>query len=220
VSRERRRSHAAQPRATRLHAAQLQPADDGAANGSDQPAANDRPARVEKIISGGQTGVDRAALDVALAMGIACGGWCPKGRRAEDGRIPSRYPLVEIVSPAYSQRTKRNVQESDANLILCRGEPRGGTLLTVRTAARLGKPCLAVDVGAPTAVAEIRAWLRGKAIRTLNVAGPRESQSPGITFEATQLLHELFARRPSPQKTRASRHGESTRSRSAHHSDR
>ena len=153
----------------------------------------ERPPRVEKIISGGQTGVDRAALDVALAMGIQCGGWCPKGRRAEDGRIPSRYPLVEITSPTYAPRTRRNVRESDATLILFRGEPRGGTLLTARTAARLDKPCLSVDLDAPTALADVRVWLRENAISVLNVAGPRESQSPGITLEATRLLHALFA---------------------------
>jgi hypothetical protein len=125
-------------------------------------------------------------------MGIHCGGWCPKGRRAEDGRIPSRYPLVEITSAAYAQRTKRNVGESDATLILFRGEPRGGTLLTRRTAARLDKPCLSVDLDAPTALADVRVWLRENAIRILNVAGPRESQSPGITLQATQVLHALF----------------------------
>ena len=128
-------------------AAKRQPAD-GAASGIEQPAPRDQPPRVEKIISGGQTGVDRAALDVALAMGIDCGGWCPKGRRAEDGSIPSRYPLAETASPAYSQRTKRNVRDSDATLILARGQPRGGTLLTKRTAVELGKPCLSIDLGA------------------------------------------------------------------------
>lgn len=170
MSRERRRAHAAK-----------------------RPPASEHSARVEKIISGGQTGVDRAALDVALAMGIHCGGWCPKGRRAEDGRIPSRYPLLEITSSSYAPRTKRNVRESDATLILIRGEPRGGTLLTHRTAAQLDKPCLSVDLDAPTALADIRVWLRANAIRILNVAGPRESQSPGIALEATRLLHALFA---------------------------
>ncbi len=151
------------------------------------------PPRVEKIISGGQTGVDRAALDVALAMGISCGGWCPRGRRAEDGCIPSRYPLVEMTSANYAARTKRNVREADATLILFRGEPSGGTLLTQRTVARLGKPYLSVDLHAPTALAAIVAWLRESTIRILNVAGPRESQSPGIALQATQLLHDVFS---------------------------
>jgi hypothetical protein len=130
---------------------------------------------------------------VALELGIDCGGWCPKGRRAEDGRIPARYPLCETVSTTYSQRTKRNVRDSDATLILSRGEPRGGTLLTLRTAAQLGKPSLLVDFEATSALAEIRAWLCSHSVRVLNVAGPRESQSPGVTLQATRLLHEVFA---------------------------
>src|SRR5438552_18876277 len=87
------------------------------------------------IHSGGQTGVDRAALDVALELGLPCGGWCPKGRRAEDGPIPARYPLIETSSPFYPQRTKRNVLDSDGTLILTFGCPTGGTALTIRTAA-------------------------------------------------------------------------------------
>jgi hypothetical protein len=176
---------------------------DRAAGGIEKLAPSDHSPRIEKIISGGQTGVDRAALDVALAMGIDCGGWCPKGRRAEDGAIPSRYPLAETASPAYSQRTKRNVRDSDGTLILSRGQPRGGTLLTQRTALELGKPCLSIDLGAPAALAEIREWLDHNAVGVLNVAGPRESQSHGITLEATRLLHELLAgRRTLPKAAR------------------
>lgn len=179
---------------------------ESAAGGIEKLAANDHSPRIEKIISGGQTGVDRAALDVALAMGIDCGGWCPKGRRAEDGPIASRYPLVETASPAYSQRTKRNVRDSDGTLILTRGQPRGGTLLTQRTAVELGKPCLSIDLSAPGALAEIREWLDRHALGVLNVAGPRESQSPGITLEATRLLHEVFARqRTLPKASRIRR---------------
>jgi Circularly permutated YpsA SLOG family len=176
---------------------------DRAAGGIEKLAPSDHSPRIEKIISGGQTGVDRAALDVALAMGIDCGGWCPKGRRAEDGAIPSRYPLAETASPTYSQRTKRNVRDSDGTLILSRGQPRGGTLLTQRTALELGKPCLSIDLGAPAALAEIREWLDHNAVGVLNVAGPRESQSHGITLEATRLLHELLAgRRTLPKAAR------------------
>jgi hypothetical protein len=158
------------------------------------------PFTVEKIISGGQTGVDRAALDVALAMGLECGGWCPKGRRAEDGRISDRYPLTETDSADYSQRTKRNVRDSDATLILSRGEPRGGTLLTQRTAVRLGKPCLAVDLNAPAPLAEMRDWLSMHAVRILNVAGPRETQSPGVKQLAARFLHELLASNRAPNE--------------------
>jgi Circularly permutated YpsA SLOG family len=153
---------------------------------------------VERIVSGGQTGVDRAALDVALAMGIECGGWCPRHRRAEDGRIPDRYPLSETASTAYRQRTQRNVRDSDATLILLDGQPRGGTLLTQRTAAERGKPCLLVDLSAPRAVETIRAWLGEQSIRILNVAGPRESQAPGITLRATRVLHDCLASPTAP----------------------
>src|SRR5438876_1977372 len=85
---------------------------------------------VSKIISGGQTGVDRAALDVALELGIPCGGWCPQGRRAEDGVIPARYPLRETPWWGYPQRTEWNVRDSDGTLILAEGEPDRGTVLT------------------------------------------------------------------------------------------
>jgi Circularly permutated YpsA SLOG family len=163
--------------------------------------------RVEKIVSGGQTGVDRAALDVALGMGLNCGGWCPKGRRAEDGPIPNRYPLVETSSATYSQRTKRNVRDSDATLILSCGPPRGGTLLTQRTADERNKPCLLVDLDAPAAVDTIRAWLSEQPIRILNVAGPRESQSPGITLQATRVLHECLTSPPTLPTTASEKRG-------------
>lgn len=89
-----------------------------------------------KIISGGQTGVDRAALDAALQLGIPCGGWCPKGRKAKDGPIPDRYPLKETESGSYPVRTEMNVRDSDGTLILTWGRPTGGTALTVRLARR------------------------------------------------------------------------------------
>ncbi len=100
---------------------------------------------VAMIVSGGQTGVDRAALDVAVSLGLARGGWCPHGRRAEDGRVPDRYPLAETPSPVSLQRTLWNVRDADATLILAAGRLRGGTLLTFRFARRLGKPCLVRD---------------------------------------------------------------------------
>src|SRR5262249_20137195 len=87
---------------------------------------------IARLVSGGQTGVDRAALDAALEVGVPCGGWCPKGRKAEDGRIDDRYPLCETPSAAYSQRTRWNVRDSDGTLVLAWGEPTGGTLLTVK----------------------------------------------------------------------------------------
>src|SRR5438309_682688 len=89
-----------------------------------------------RIISGGQTGVDRAALDAALACGVPCGGCCPQGRRAEDGPIAARYPLTETPSPDYPPRTERNVRDADATLILIKGMPSGGTALTIEVARR------------------------------------------------------------------------------------
>ncbi len=89
-----------------------------------------------RIVSGGQTGVDRAALDVAIARRLPHGGWCPRGRRAEDGAVPARYALREHASPDYAARTERNVVDSDATLVLAIGSPTNGTALTVRLAAR------------------------------------------------------------------------------------
>ncbi len=145
-----------------------------------------------KIVSGGQTGVDRAALDAAMALGVPHGGWCPKGRLAEDGPIPPIYQLVETDSPAYAVRTERNVLDGDATLILCRGQPSGGTDLTLRLAQRHAKPHLVADLNAPV-LARIRRWLAKIRPATLNVAGPRESQAPGIAAQATELLIRLFS---------------------------
>src|SRR5437868_5122145 len=104
---------------------------------------------VRKIVSGGQTGVDRAALDVAIALRIPHGGWCPAGRRAEDGAIPKRYRMRETASREYRVRTTRNVEDADATLILCEGPPVGGTALTTRVAAERRKPVLIVDLADP-----------------------------------------------------------------------
>jgi putative molybdenum carrier protein len=145
-----------------------------------------------KIVSGGQTGVDRGALDFALDAGIPCGGWCPAGRKAEDGRIPRRYPLKPTPTAEHSERTERNVLDSDATLVLTRGEPAGGTALTIRLARRHRKPCLVIDMDHhvnPTLIGE---WCRAQNVRILNIAGPRESNAPGISAEAKALLHKTF----------------------------
>ncbi len=153
--------------------------------------------RPAKIISGGQTGVDRAALDVAIELGIPHGGWCPLGRLAEDGTIPTHYQLAETDSPDYAVRTERNVQEADATLILCRGRPTGGTELTRLLALRHGKPLHVVDLSAKPALAKARRWLARYGRGVLNVAGPRESQSPGIGAQAAEFLRKLLQpRRP------------------------
>ena len=149
---------------------------------------------VVKIVSGAQTGVDRAALDVALALGLACGGWVPRGRLAEDGVISRRYPVRETESRAYADRTLRNVKDSDATLILTRGMPTGGTALTLRHAEHLRRPCLVVDLCADASPAVVRAWLAESRVRILNVAGPRESHAPGIHGEAERFLRTVFAR--------------------------
>src|SRR5512135_124388 len=101
---------------------------------------------VARIVSGGQTGVDRAALDAARQLGLECGGWCPRGRRAEDGKVASGYPLRETPSEDYAQRTEWNVRDSDATLVLTHGRPAGGTALTIAVARRLGKPLLVLDL--------------------------------------------------------------------------
>jgi len=145
------------------------------------------------VVSGGQTGVDRAALDVAIALGIAHGGWCPHGRRAEDGAIPARYALVEHASADYAARTEANVVDTDATLILARGPLAGGTALTRDVARRLQKPFLIVDLGASPNPTAVREWLTGHAVGVLNVAGPRESQRPGIGDEARAFLRRVLA---------------------------
>jgi predicted Rossmann fold nucleotide-binding protein DprA/Smf involved in DNA uptake len=141
-----------------------------------------------KLVSGGQTGVDRAALDVALRLGIPCGGWCPRGRRAEDGTIPPRYPLVETPQARYPQRTEWNVRDSDGTLVIHAGPPRGGTALTARLARRRDKPVLCVDLDAHPQAGTITEWIAAHAIAVLNVAGPRESESHGIGGRAAGLL--------------------------------
>ena len=150
---------------------------------------------VRRIVSGGQSGVDRGALDAAISMGIEHGGWCPRGRLAEDGRIPPRYRLVETKTALYRARTEQNVIDSDGTLILFRATLRGGTELTRRLAVQHGKPHLLVDLAQPLDVSVIRQWLLTAAIEVLNVAGPRESSSPGIADECQQLIREIFVER-------------------------
>jgi hypothetical protein len=146
-----------------------------------------------KIVSGGQTGVDRAALDVALELGLLCGGWCPRGRKAEDGSIPDRYRLTETRSVDYAQRTEWNVRDSDATLVLTRGQPSGGTALTIDLARRLGKPRLVVDLDEQPDAGKVRGWIESQKVSVLNVAGPRESQSPGIHAAAADFLRAILS---------------------------
>jgi hypothetical protein len=147
---------------------------------------------IEKIVSGGQTGVDRAALDVAMELGIPCGGWCPKGRRAEDGCVPDRYPLQEASSPDYPVRTRLNVEDSDGTLILTAGSPKGGTALTLKLARQLRKPFLWVDLARDANPSVLRPWLRENHILILNIAGPREGESSGIYVQASSFLRKAL----------------------------
>lgn len=131
-----------------------------------------------KIVSGGQTGVDRAALDAAMGCNIEAGGWCPDGRKSEDGRIADHYPLTELSGAGYRKRTLKNVQDSDGTLIIYFSELSGGTKLTVDFCIKEKKPYVLIDAGLLSesqSVQEIIAFITKFKIQTLNVAGPRES---------------------------------------------
>lgn len=163
-----------------------------------------------KIVSGGQTGVDRAALDVAMSFEIEHGGYCPAGRRAEDGPIPDVYQLVETDKRDYAVRTEMNVVHSDGTLILYRTKLSGGTELTSKLARKHNRQCLAIDLDflpgstdenseedSVAAIARVSNWIDSENIGVLNVAGPRESSSPGITLAAEQFLSLVFEQRAS-----------------------
>ena len=147
---------------------------------------------IKKIISGGQTGADRAALDVALELGIPCGGWCPKGRLAEDGPIDPRYPLKETNSSEYRERTEKNVEDSDGTLILTCGAPSGGTAFTIQMAEKHKKPYLVIDLDETEDPTGVVNWIKAQGIALLNVAGPRESKAPGINKRANAFLRQAL----------------------------
>jgi len=137
--------------------------------------------------------VDWAALDAALAHGVPAGGWCPQGRRAEDGPIPERYPLQETPSDACGQRTAWNVRDSDGTLIIAPAPLEGGTALTRKKADERGRPVLHVRPGDdPVPVPMIRAWGAEHRVQVLNVAGPRASEVDGIYGVARALLDDLL----------------------------
>jgi hypothetical protein len=150
------------------------------------------------IISGGQTGADRTALDFAIEHGIPHGGWCPRGRIAEDGPIDAHYQLQETPSRRYAERTEWNVRDSDATVVLTIGpQASGGTALTVEIAARLGRPCLrlAEESGAAASdqARQLLDFLATHAARRLNVAGPRASQEPKIAAFVHDVLEAALA---------------------------
>ena len=155
------------------------------------------------VISGGQTGVDRAGLVAAMTYSIRVGGWLPKGRLAEDGVVPDGFYGMKECDGGYRERTRLNVQYADATLVVSDKFPlSGGTDYTVKVAAEIGKPCKIVDLDAANAGVQIREWMLSlesavsaeKERIILNVAGPRESVSPGIFEKAMDVLCPVFIR--------------------------
>jgi len=148
--------------------------------------------KLDKVVSGGQTGVDRAGLDAAMEAGIPVGGYCPKGRLAEDGTIPTKYPMTELMEDDYPARTEKNVIESDGTLILNVGTLSGGTRQTLDFTRKHGKPCLVLQLDADAHPDAIRIWIEENGIRIMNIAGPRESKYPGLYIKTLTFLRNLF----------------------------
>lgn len=146
---------------------------------------------LSKIISGGQTGADRAALDWAIKRGVPHEGWCPKGRKDEDGTIDQRYNLIETPSEDYSQRTEWNVRDSEGTAVFSiRRELRGGSLLTVKLAEQYNKPVIHLRQEDEQAnhAQELRSFIAKFGISVLNIAGPRASEEPGIYQFVSSVL--------------------------------
>ena len=154
-----------------------------------------------KIITGGQTGVDRAALDFAIKNGILCGGYCPKGRKAEDGIIPTTYPLTEIQSGDYQDRTEMNIKHSDGTLIISINQYFDkGTSLTKRLCNQHSKPSIVVDLDQSylQQINSIQSWITECKLNTINIAGPRESALPGIYVKTMEFLEVLIDSNANP----------------------
>ncbi len=150
-----------------------------------------------KIVSGGQTGADRGALLAALQAGLACGGWCPDGRLAEDGRVPDELPLTELPGAGYAERTRQNVIDSDGTVIVYRPPLAGGSLLTKQEAATQGRPLLLLDASGMScadAAARLAAFVRRNKIATLNVAGPRASDWPEAQAWVQSTVSQALSR--------------------------
>ena len=155
---------------------------------------------LKRIVSGGQTGVDRGALDAAITSGFECGGWVPGDRTAEDGVISDRYPLTPLPHGNYEQRTRLNVVDSDGSAILYEGSLTGGTRLTRELCELSSRPCLLIDARAtpdPIAAAEaVLKFIKDNRIATLNVAGPRASGWPAGHHFAEAVIAEVISRLP------------------------
>jgi len=153
---------------------------------------------LEKIISGGQTGVDRAALDAALEMDFPCGGWCPEDRNSEHDRIPEKYPLVELPGAGYQERTLKNLMEANGTAIIYFGDLEGGTEATAYFCMEKGRPYKLIDgdeITVERAVVLLSHFIEDRDIRVLNVAGPRATSKPqayGYTHAVVEgLLRRL-----------------------------
>lgn len=145
-----------------------------------------------RIVSGGQTGADRAGIDWAIARGVPHGGWCPKGRKAEDGPLPGVYQLVETRTANYAERTKLNVRDSDGTVVFTKGLSPGSRL-TINEATRLGRPCLVLDPERSINCAvQLADFCEKHRILVLNVAGSRASTDPGLYGFVRSILDLAF----------------------------
>ena len=150
---------------------------------------------IEKIISGGQTGADRAALDVAIKLGIPYGGWVPRGKITEEGSLPEKYQMQEMPTESYAARTEQNVIDSDGTLIICRGKPTGGSDYTREMALKHKKQLLHIDLNLTTsfdAASLVSSWIKLHQLKILNVAGPRASKDPNVYVDVFRILEWAF----------------------------
>ena len=150
---------------------------------------------IRKIISGGQTGVDQAALDAAINLAVAHGGWIPKGRMTESGPLPEKYKLKETRSSSYADRTEKNVRDADGTLIISHGLLTGGSEYTREMAIKHRRPWLHIDLNqtaAFQAASAINQWILQKEIEILNVAGPRASKDPAVYQEALNIIESAY----------------------------